>query len=58
MARKIKGGLKNKGLRNAPYSKMEKQKNESSEYAKCDQGEGKTSAPKVKSDHKVVGKDM
>lgn len=57
MKRKIKGGLKNKGLRNAPYSKLEKQHNESSEYAKCEQAEGKTSASKISSDHKVVGKD-
>jgi len=55
--RKIKGGLKSKGLRNAPYDKMQKQDNSSAEYAKHEQMHG-GSAKKVKSDHKVVGKDM
>lgn len=55
--RKIKGGLKSKGLRNAPYDKMEKQDNKSSEYAKHEQMH-RGSAKKVKHSHKVVGKDM
>lgn len=56
--RKVKGGLKSKGLRNAPAEKMPKQANESQEFAKCEQASGQTSAPKVSHDHKVVGKDM
>lgn len=56
--RKIKEGLKSKGLRNAPYEKMQAQSNESDKYAKCGQCWGQTSAPKVKHDHKVAGKDM
>lgn len=52
MQRKVKDSLKNKGLKNAPYDKMEiKQGNSSDEFAPChDQG----SAPKVKHDHKIV----
>jgi len=54
MAKKVKDGLKNKGLRNAKWDKMEKQGNESDSYAPCHtDGSGK----KVKSNHKVVGKD-
>ena len=54
MAKKIEEGLKNKGLRNAKWDKMEKQKNESDKFAPFhDQGKGK----KVQSNHKVVGKD-
>lgn len=55
--RKIKGGLKSKGLRNAPYDKMDAQENESSKYAPCEQAKGKSGAKKVKHSHKVVGKD-
>lgn len=62
MQRKVKGGLKNKGMKigsvtDLSYKKMEKQHNESAEYAQCDQADGKTSAPKISTDHKVVGKD-
>jgi hypothetical protein len=62
MQRKVKGGLKNKGIKidsikDLSYQKMPKQDNESAEYAKCDQAEGKTSAAKISTDHKVVGKD-
>ena len=54
MEKKIKEGLKNKGLRNAKWDKFQKQNNESEKFAPFhDQGQGK----KVKSDHKVVGKD-
>ena len=61
MQRKVKGGLKNKGMKidqssDLAYKPLEKQHNESSEYAKCDQAEGKMSAPKISTDHKVVGK--
>jgi hypothetical protein len=56
--RKVKGGLKSKGFRNAPAEKMPKQMNESEQYAKCEQAAGKTSAPKVSHQHKVIGKDM
>jgi hypothetical protein len=52
MQRKVKDSLKNKGLKNAPYDKMDiKQGNSSDQFAPChDQG----SAPKVKHDHKIV----
>lgn len=57
--RKIKGGLKTKGFRNAPYDKMQKEagKSESAEYLPHEQAYGKMSAKKVKHSHKVVGKD-
>lgn len=56
--RKVKGGLKHKGLRNAPYEKMEKSSNESDEYAKCEQAAGKTSAKKISHGHKTVKDSM
>lgn len=37
---KIPGGLKSKGMRNAPWDKMEKQANESAEKAPSDQLHG------------------
>ena len=55
--RKIKGGLKTKGFRNAPYDKMARQVNGSSKYRPNQQAYG-GSPKKVKSDHKVVGKDI
>jgi hypothetical protein len=62
MQRKVKGGLKNKGIKidsikDLSYQKAPKQENESAEFAKCDQADGKMSAPKISTDHKVVGKD-
>lgn len=35
--KKVKGGLKNKGMRNAPWDKMQKPGNESAEKAPHDQ---------------------
>ena len=48
--KKIKGGLKNKGFRNAPWDKLEKSSNESDGCAKSDQMSG-GGAKKISSDH-------
>ena len=56
--RKVKGGLKHKGLRNAPYEKMEKSSNESDEFAPCDAASGKESAKKISHGHKTVKDSM
>ena len=47
--KKIKGGLKNKGMKNAPWDKLQKQSNESAEKAPHDQMNG-GSAKKIKKD--------
>lgn len=38
--KRVKGGLKNKGMRNAKWDKLEKQSNESAEKAPSDQMNG------------------
>jgi len=38
--KRIKGGLKNKGMRNAPYDKLGKQENESAKKAPHEQLSG------------------
>lgn len=55
--RRIKGGLKTKGYRNAPYDKMSCQHNGTDKYKPHEQAYG-GSAKKVKCGHKVIGKDM
>jgi hypothetical protein len=57
-SRKVKGGLKHKGLRNAPYEKMEKSSNESDAHAPCDAAAGKESAKKISHGHKTVKDSM
>lgn len=47
--KKIPGGLKNKGMRNAPWDKLGKQDNESAEKAPSDQMHGES--------HKKIKKD-
>lgn len=46
--RKVKGGLKSQGMRNAKWDKMQKSANESDQKAPHDQMEG-GSAKKIKS---------
>ena len=43
--RKVKGGLKNQGMRNAPWDKLGKQDNESAEKAPHDQMSGGSAKP-------------
>lgn len=43
--RKIKGGLKSKGMRNAEWDKLSKQDNESAEKAPHDQMSGGSAKP-------------
>lgn len=47
--KRIKGGLKNEGMRNAPWDKLAKQDNESAEKAPSDQMHG-GAAKKIKKD--------
>lgn len=54
MAKKIKGGLKSKGLRVAGYEKMAKQENESSKHAPSEQMFG-GSAKQVSCEHVAMG---
>lgn len=43
--KKIKGGLKSKGMRNAPWDKLDKVENESAEKAPHDQMSGSSAKP-------------
>lgn len=52
--RKIKKGLKTKGMKCAGYDKMQKQDNASAEYAKHDQMYG-AGAKQVQCDHVAMG---